>query len=119
MKLDRRLALISIYGILLEYCCRYLSLLPSFYETHAIGVECKRNVVLLNFGKKKKTHASSICKRFLFAESNGPLKLRPPKPANSESNESRYYRNSTVLQKPRIQCKPSQEPEDGRRYLHM
>ena len=26
-----------------------------------------------------------------------PLKLRPPKAANSESNEGRYYRNSTVV----------------------
>ena len=27
-----------------------------------------------------------------------PLKLRPPKAANSESKEGRYYRNSTVIQ---------------------
>ena len=52
--------------------------------------------------RKKKTQASSICKRFLFPEGNDPpkvttpLKLRPPKDANSESNEGRYYRNSTV-----------------------
>ena len=42
------------------------------------------------FGKKAR--ASFICKRFLFPESNDP----PPEAANSESNEGRYYRNSTV-----------------------
>ena len=47
-------------------------------------------------------YGSAICKHFLFPESNDPpkittpLKLRPPKAANSESNEGRYYRNSTV-----------------------
>ena len=48
-------------------------------------------------------YGSAICKRFLFPESNDPpkittppLKLRPPKAVNSESNEGRYYRNSTV-----------------------
>ena len=50
-------------------------------------------------------YGSAICKRFLFPESNDPpkittpLKLRPPKAANSESNEGRYYRNSTVFDK--------------------
>ena len=49
-------------------------------------------------------YGSAICKRFLFPESNDPpnittpLKLRPPKAANSESNEGRYYRNSTVCE---------------------
>ena len=56
----------------------------------------------LNRGKKK-TQASSICKRFLFPDSNEPpkvttpLKLRPSKAANSESSECRYYQNSTTL----------------------
>ena len=57
------------------------------------------------FGKK--APASSICKQFLFPEStcNDPLKVamppkeRPPKAANSESNEGRYYRNSTVCKR--------------------
>ena len=88
------LVLMLIYGILLQYCCRYLSLLSSFYETQSIHVECKQNVVRLNSGKK--THASSICKRFLFPESNEPPKVTTPKAANSESNEGRYYRNSAV-----------------------
>ena len=48
------------------------------------------------FGKKAR--ASFICKRFLFPESNDP----PPKAANSESNEGRYYRNSTVRQDAKI-----------------
>ena len=71
----------------LQYCCRYLSLLPSFYETQSIHVECEQNVFLLLIlcysfkfrAKKKKTHASSICKRFLFPESNDPPKVTTPK----------------------------------------
>ena len=49
-------------------------------------------------------YGSAICKRFLFPESNDPpkittpQKLRPPKAANSESNEGRYYQNSTVCE---------------------
>ena len=48
--------------------------------------------------RKKKARASSVCKRFLFPESNDPPKVVTPtlKAANSESNEGRYYRNSTV-----------------------
>ena len=65
----------------LQYCCRHLSLLPSFYETQSIHVECKQNVVLFlilcySFKfQEKKIHASSICKRFLFPESNDHPKV--------------------------------------------
>ena len=42
-------------------------------------------------------YGSAMCKRFLFPESNDPPKVTTPKAANSESNEGRYYRNSTVV----------------------
>ena len=46
----------------------------------------------------QKARASSICKRFLFPESNDPPKVATPKGCyNSESNEGRYYRNSRVV----------------------
>ena len=68
--------------------------------------KCYSFFILCSFKfREKKTHASAICKRFLFPKSNDPpkittpLKLLPPKAANSESNEGRYYRNSTVLYK--------------------
>ena len=56
MKLDRRvlspflLVLVLIYGILLQllYCCQYLSLLPSFYETQSIR-GTQQNVVVVFF----------------------------------------------------------------------
>ena len=84
--------------------CTYLSLLPSFNETKSIHVECKQNVVLfsfyvrLNFGKKNLTPALFV-NDFCSPKVTTPLKLRPPKAANSESNEGRYYRNSTVVDK--------------------
>ena len=120
MKLDRRILSPLFIGVDIDlryfitvllsvhvriYHCYLLFMKHNLYKSH---VECKQNVVLfslyvrLNFGKKK-NHASGICKRFLFPESNDPpkittpLKLRPPKAANSESNEGRYYRNSTVF----------------------
>ena len=62
-------------------------------------MECKQNVVLfvilrcsLNFGKKKKLTPAL----FVNDSVTIPLKWRPPKTANSESNDGRYYRNSTV-----------------------
>ena len=78
------------------------SLLPSFNKTQSIHVECKFYVVIFQilccsfFISEKKARASSICKRFLFPESNEPPKVAPWKAANSESNRGRYYRNSTV-----------------------
>ena len=87
----------------LQYCCRYLSLLPSFYETQSIHVECKQNVFLLlilcysfKFRKKKKKLTPALfVNDFCSPKVTTPLKLQPPKAANSESNEGRYYRNST------------------------
>ena len=78
-----------------------------FYETQSIHMQIKCCSFLnfmffiLYFGKKAR--ASSICKRFVFPETSDPpkvttpLKERPLKAANSESNEGRYYRNSTVV----------------------
>ena len=66
-------------------------------------MECKQNVVLfsfyvrLNFGKKKLTPALFV-NNFCSPKVTTALKLRPPKAANSKSNEGRYYRNSTVCQ---------------------
>ena len=55
------------------------------------------------FGKKAR--ASSIRKQFVFPESNDPPKVATPKAANSESNEGRYYRNSTVGNRVRVGAK--------------
>ena len=80
----------------------YLSLLPSIYETQSIHMECKKNVLFL-LRKKKKLAPALFVNDFLFSESNNLPKVttsrkkRPPKAANSESNEGRYYRNSTVV----------------------
>ena len=52
-------------------------------------------VVRLNFEKKKLTSAL-FENDFCSPKVTAPLKLRPPKAANSESNEGHYYRNSTV-----------------------
>ena len=52
-------------------------------------------VVRLNFGEKKLRPALFV-NDFCSPKVTTPLKLRPPKAANSESNEGRYYRNSTV-----------------------
>ena len=72
------LVLILIYGILLPYCCRGLSLLPSFYETQSKRVmqpKCSFLILCMFKFRKKKTQASSTCKRFLFAKSNDPQRL--------------------------------------------
>ena len=76
----------------------YLSLLPSIYETQSIHMECKKMLFFFYFERKKSSR-----QLYLFSESNDLPKVttsrkkRPPKAANSESNEGRYYRNSTVV----------------------
>ena len=94
--------LILIYGILLQYCCQYLSLLPSFYETQSIRVEGKQNVFLFccSFKFREKKLTSALFENdFCSPKVTAPLKLRPPKAANSERNEGRCYRNSSLIGK--------------------
>ena len=103
------LVLILIYGILLQYCCQHLSLLPSFYETQSIHVECKQNVVLfefyvvrLNFGKKILApaqesplgHAASI-KSVSAKKSRGHRTSKIVKSRQSYSNDHLPYHCSS------------------------
>ena len=61
-------------------------------------MECKKMLFFFYFERIKSSR-----QLYLFSESNDLPKVttsrkkRPPKAANSESNEGRYYRNSTVV----------------------
>ena len=96
--------LILIYGILLQYCCRYMYvfIIVTFFLRNTIytcgmQTKCCSFFILCSFKfREKKLTPALFVNDFCSLKVTTPLKLRPPKAANSESNEGRYYRNSTV-----------------------
>ena len=75
--------LILIYGTLLQYCCQYLSFYLLFMKHNLFMWNANKMLLSFNFvvrlNFEKKTHASSICKQFLFPKSNDPPKVATPK----------------------------------------
>ena len=111
MKLDRRILSPLFIGVDIDlryfitvYCCRYMYvfIIVTFFLWNTIytcGMQTKRCsfFILCSFKfREKKLTPALFVNDFCSPKVTTPLKLRPPKAGNSESNEGRYYRNSTV-----------------------
>ena len=65
--------------------------------TCGMQTKCCSFFILCSFKfREKKLTPALFVNDFCSPKVTTPLKLRPPKAGNSESNEGRYYRNSTV-----------------------
>ena len=88
MKLDRRILSHLFIGVDIDLFCYRIAvfIIATFFlwntiDTYGMQIKCCSlfNFMLFIFYFGKKAHASSICKRFLFPESNDPQMLLIPK----------------------------------------
>ena len=82
MKLDRRILSYLFIGVDIDqfYYRIAVFIIVTFYLRNTIYTYgMQKNVVLFLTSKEKKARASSICKRFLFSESNDLPKVATPK----------------------------------------
>ena len=88
MKLDKRILSHLFIGVDIDLFCYRIAvfIIVTFFlwntiDTYGMQIKCCSlfNFMLFIFYFGKKAHASSICKRFLFPESNDPQMLLIPK----------------------------------------